>query len=221
MLTPGRLGGMTILLLTALLAQDTLEPAKHPWMAWTPGAAARFRITVELGASKQDGAVHYTLGDSTPAGYTLKVVASQLNRELKSEQTDSAPTRAPAESITVDGKVFPTTSWASRGTRGGLASETRLWLRADGGAPLKFASRIDGQEDLTLTAVALEDVVKLPGRELPCVRLEGRDAAKNHQITAWFSPDVPGGLVKMITRAKVQGQDLTSTLELAEVVEKR
>jgi hypothetical protein len=212
---------MILLLLAGLCAQDTLEPARHPWMAWKPGAAARYRVVLELGAARQDGAVRYTLAETGPRGYTLAVVASQLNKELSSEQQDAAPVRAGAETLAVDGKDVATSSWASRGLRGGLACDTRLWLRPEGGAPLKMTSKIDGQEDLTLTAAALEDVVKAAGRELRCVRLEGRDAVKNHHVTAWFSPDVPGGLVKMVTTAKVQGQELRSTLELTDLVEKK
>ncbi len=212
---------MICLLFAALAAQDALEPARHPWMAWKPGAAARYRITLELGAARQDGGIAYTLADTGPRGYTLKVLASQLNKELLSEQQDAAPLRAGNESITVDGKDISTSSWTSRGVRGGLVCETRLWLRPEGGAPLKMTSKIDGQEDLTLAAAALEDVVKAAGREIRCVRLEGRDALKNHQVTAWFSPEVPGGLVKMVTRAKRGGQDLVSTLELTETVDKK
>lgn len=205
----------------ALLLQDALEPARHPWMAWKPGASARYRITLELGAARQDGAVAYTLAETGPRGYTLKVLASQLSKELSSELQDDVPSRGAAETLTIDGKDVATTSWASRGLRGGLVCETRLWLRAEGGAPLKMTSKIDGQEDLTLTAAALEDVVKAAGREFRCVRLEGRDVLKNHQVSAWFSPEVPGGLVKMVTRAKPKGQDLLSTLELTELVEKK
>jgi hypothetical protein len=207
----------TLLLLAALLAQDALEPAKHPWLAWKPGASARYRVVVELGATRQEGAVQYTLAATGADGFAVKVVASQFNREVATEQKDSAPARGAAETLTVAGKEVAATAWATRGTRGGLASETRFWIRADGGAPVKMSSRIDGQEDITLAAAALEDVVKTPARELTCVRLEGRDAAKNHQVTAWFSSDVPGGLVRMVTKAKVQGQELTSTLELVEI----
>ncbi len=212
---------MIFLLIATLAAQDVLEPARHPWMAWKPGAAARYRITLELGATRQEGGIAYTLAESGPRGYTLKVLASQLNQELASEQQDAAPVRAGGDSLSVDGKEISTTSWTSRGVRGGLVCETRLWLRPEGGAPLKMTSNIDGQEDLTLAAAALEDVVKAAGREFRCVRLEGRDVLKNHQVTAWFSPEVPGGLVKMVTRAKRSGQDLVSTLELTETVEKK
>lgn len=206
-----------ISLLLVLAAQDALEPARHPWLAWKPGAAARYRIDLELGSSRQEGGVAYTLRSAGPQGVVLEVVANQLNRELRSEQTDALPVRGAAESLSVGGREIPTTSWSSRGQRGGLAGETRLWLRPEGGAPLKLTSKIDGQEDLTLTAAALEDVVKAAGREFPCVRLEGVDALKKHQVTAWFSPEVPGGLVKMVSRGKVNGQALVSTLELAEL----
>ena len=212
---------MISLLLATLAAQDALEPARHPWMAWKPGAVARYRIDLELGSTRQEGGIDYSLIETGPRGYRLKVVAAQLNQELTSEQKDDAPVRAGADSITVEGKDVSTTSWSSRGVRGGLVSETRLWLRPEGGAPLKMTSKIDGQEDLTLTAAALEEVVKAAGREIRCVRLEGRDVLKNHQVTAWFSPEVPGGLVKMVTRAKRGGQDLVSTLELTQTVDRK
>jgi hypothetical protein len=210
---------MTFLLLAAL--QETLDPARHPWMAWKPGAAARYTVVLELGPARQIGAVAYTLAEVDARGCSLKVVATQLDKHITSEQRENLPVLEKTEAVTVDGKPYACGVWKAGGLRGGLAAETRVWLRPEGGAPLRMTSKIDGQEDLTLVAVALEDVVKAAGRELRCVRLEGRDVLKNHIVQAWFSSNVPGGLVKMVTTAKVNGQALTSTLELGDVVEKK
>lgn len=210
-----------MLLLTLLLAQETLDPARHPWMAWKPGAAARYTVVLELGPARQIGAVSYTLAEVDARGCSLKVVATQLDKHITSDQRENLPVLEKTEAVDVGGRSFSCGVWKAGGLRGGLASETRVWLRAEGGAPLRMTSKVDGQEDLTLVAVALEDVVKAAGRELRCVRLEGRDVLKNHVVQAWFSPDVPGGLVKMVTTAKVNGQALTSTLELGDVVEKK
>lgn len=210
-----------MLTLALLLSQELLEPAKHPWMAWKPGAAARYTVVLELGAARQVGSVSYTLADAGLRGCALKVVATQLDKTITSEQTESLPARDGNEAVSVDGKSFECGIWKARGLRGGFACDTRLWLRPDGGAPLRMTSKVDGQEDLSLVAVALEDLVKAAGRELRCVRMEGRDALKGHVVQAWFSADVPGGLVKMVTTAKVKGQALSSTLELTDVVEKK
>jgi hypothetical protein len=210
-----------MLLLTLLLSQEVLEASKHPWMAWKPGASARYKVVLELGAARQEGGVSYTLAEVGLRDCLLKVVATQLSQQIASEQRENLPTRAGTEPVAVAGQSYSCGVWASRGLRGGLASDTRLWLRPEGGAPLRMTSKIDGQEDLALVAVALEDVVKAAGRELRCVRLEGRDILRDHVVQAWFSPDVPGGLVKMVTTGKVKGQALTSTLELTDVVEKR
>jgi hypothetical protein len=212
---------MIVLLLAALAPQETLEPARHPWMAWKPGAAARYNVVLELGAARQEGGVAYTLAEVGLRGCSLKVVATQLDKRITSDQTEDLPVREKTEAVAVGDQSFSCGVWKARGLRGGLVSETRLWLRPEGGAPLRMTSKIDGQEDLALAAVALEDVVKAAGRELRCARLEGRDVLKNHVVRAWFSPDIPGGLVKMVTTAKVNGQALTSTLELVDVVEKR
>jgi hypothetical protein len=212
---------MIVLLLAALAPQETLEPARHPWMAWKPGAAARYTIVLELGPARQIGAVSYTLAETDARGCLLKVIATQLDKHISSEQRENLPVLEKTEAVAVGGQSYSCGVWKAGGLRGGLASETRLWLRPEGGAPLRMTSKIDGQEDLALVAVALEDVVKAAGRELRCARLEGRDALKNHVVQAWFSPDIPGGLVKMVTTAKVNGQALTSTLELGDVVEKR
>ena len=209
------------LLLAALLTQDVLDPARHPWMAWKAGSAARYTVVLELGPARQIGAVSYTLAEIDPRGCTLKVVATQFDKHISSEQRENLPVREKTEAVAVGEQSYSCGVWKAGGLRGGLAAETRVWLRPEGGAPLRMTSKIERQEDLTLVAVALEDVVKAAGRELRCVRLEGRDVLKNHVVQAWFSADVPGGLVKMVTTAKVNGQALTSTLELGDVVEKK
>jgi hypothetical protein len=151
----------------------------------------------------------------------LTVVATQLDKQIRSDQREDVPVREKNEAVAVGGQSIACGVWLARGSRGGLASECRLWLRPDGGAPLRMTSKIAGQEDLALGAAALEDVVQAAGREFRCVRLEGRDVLKNQEVTAWFSPDVPGGLVKMVTKGKANGQDFVSTLELTAVVEKK
>jgi hypothetical protein len=210
---------MTFLLLAAL--QETLDPARHPWMAWKPGAAARYTVVLELGGARQEGGIAYTLAEVGLRGCALKVVATQLDKRIASDQQEDLPVREKTEAVAVGDQSLSCGVGKAVGRRGGLACETRVWLRPDGGAPLRMTSKIDGQEDLALVAIALKDVVKAAGRELRCVRLEGRDALKNHVVQAWFSPDVPGGLVKMVTTAKVNGQALTSTLELVDVVGKK
>ena len=210
---------MTFLLLAAL--QETLDPARHPWMAWKPGAAARYTVVVELGAARHEGGLAYTLAEVGPRGCALKVVATQLDKQISSDQQEGLPALEKTEAVAVGDQSFACGVWKAAGRRGGLACETRLWLRPDGGAPLRMTSKIDGQEDLALVAVALDDPVKAAGRELRCVRLEGRDAVKNHAVQIWCSPDVPGGLVQMVTTAKVNGQALSSILRLVDVVEKK
>ena len=210
-----------MLFLTVLLAQEVLDPARHPWMAWKPGAAARYTVVLELGGVRQEGGIAYTLAEVGLRGCALKVVATQLDKRISSDQSEDLPVREKTEAVVVGDQSLACGVWKGSGLRGGLPCETRVWLRPDGGAPLRMTSKIDGQEDLALVAVALEDVVKAAGRELRCVRLEGRDLLKNTVVQAWFSPDVPGGLVKMVTTAKVNGQALTSTLELSAVVEKK
>lgn len=206
-----------MLLAAALLAQELLDASKHPWLAWKPGAAARYRVVVELGPTKQEGGVAYTLGDDG----LVKVVASHFGKQVVSEQREALPSRTGAEGVTVGGAAVSCGVWASRGLRGGLPYESRLWLRPEGGSPLRMTSKIEGQEDLSLSAAALDETVRAARRDFLCVRLEGRDAAKNHQVTAWYSPDVPGGLVKMLTAGKAGGHALSSTLELVDLTEKR
>jgi hypothetical protein len=190
-------------------------------MAWKPGAAARYRVVVELGAARQEGGVAYTLKESGPDGVVLAVVATQLNQELRSEQVDGPARRHGQETLRLGERTFDCGVWLSRGRRGGFPSETRLWLRTDGGAPLRVTSKVEGQEELSLAAAALDDVVQAAGRDFRCARLDGHDVLKKQEVNAWYSPDVPGGLVRMISRGKAGGQDLSTTLELVSLVEKR
>src|SRR5262245_1078707 len=188
------------------LPQEKLENAFHPWLKFKPGTSVAYTLTSEVGALKQEGRLTQTLKEAAETGFTLEVKVAQLGLEQAIEEKSGVPVKVGQERLVIGGKVLDCTVWESKGTRGPLPTTGKIWLAEGIAVPVRMVSKVEGQEDNEMTAAALEEKVTAAGREYACVRLEGTSKGPlgEAQTTLWASGQVPGGLVKMIGKGKVQ-----------------
>lgn len=197
--------------------QEKLDKARHPWMKFAPGTSVAYTLTSEVGALKQEGRLTHRLKEVTEAGYTVEVKVAQLGIEEALEEKDGVPVKVGQEKLTVAGRELSCTVWESKGNRGPHASSGRYWLAEGVPTAVKIVSKVEGQEDNEMTATSLEEKVTAAGREYACVRLEGKSKGPLGETaaTVWISDQVPGGLVKLVTKGKVQRNAAVTTIELA------
>jgi hypothetical protein len=214
-----------VLLLVALVAlpQEKLESSRHPWLKFKVGTSVAYTITSEMGALRQEGRLTHVLKEAKDGAYTVEVKVAQLGIEQTLEEKDSLPVKVGQEKLTVAGKELACTVWESKGTRGPHAASSKVWLAEGIATPVKIIAKVEGQEENEMTAAAFEEKVTAAGKEYACARLEGKSKGPlgEAQATVWVSDQVPGGLVKMVGKGKVQGALATTTLELAGVSEKK
>jgi len=197
--------------------QEKLDKARHPWMRFAPGMSVAYTLTSEVGALKQEGRLTHRLKEVTEAGYAVEVKVAQLGIEEALEEKDGIPVKVGQEKLTVAGKELSCTVWESKGSRGPHASSGRTWLAEGVPMAVKIVSKVEGQEDNEVTATSLEEKVTAAGREYACVRLEGKSKGALGEATTlvWTSDQVPGGLVKLVMKGKIQGNAAITTIELA------
>ena len=214
-----------LLILAALAAapQEKLETSRHPWLKFGIGTRVAYTITSEMGALRQEGRLTHVLKEVKDDRYTVEVKVAQLGIEQTLEEKDGLPVRIGQEKLTVGGKELSCTVWESKGTRGPHAASGKYWLAEGIAAPVKIVSKVEGQEENEMTAAALEDKVTAAGKDYLCVRLEGKSKGPlgEAETTVWVSDQVPGGLVRMVGKGKVQGAVATTTVEIVGTAEKK
>jgi hypothetical protein len=212
-----------LLLLLLALPQEKLDVSRHPWMRHAAGASVSYTLTQELGALKQEGRLTHKLKEVTAAGYTVGIQVSQLAGEQTLEEKDSVPVKVGEEKLTVAGKELACAVWESKGSRGPAASAGKYWLAPGVPVAVRIVASVEGQEELELAAVAFDEKVSAAGKEYACVKLQGKSKGPfgEAETTLWASDQVPGGLVRMIGKGKVQGVVATTTLELQAVAVKK
>ncbi len=217
--------GSTLLAALAIGAapQERLETSRHPWMKHAPGTTVAYTFTSEVGALKQEGRITHVLKSTGDEGYTVEVKIAQLGTEQTLEEKDAVPVRAGREKLTLAGRELDCTVWESKGSRGPAAATGKFWLAEGIAMPVRVVSRVEGQEEYDLSATSLEEKLSAAGKEYACVKLEGKTKGPlgEAETELWVSDRVPGGAVKMVARAKVQGNAATTILELAGVSEKK
>ncbi len=214
---------LALLALLALLPQEKLDPSRHPWLKFKVGTSVAYTLTSEVGALKQEGRLTHVLKEVRETDYTVEVKVAQLGLEQTLEGKDGVPVKVGEEKLAVAGKDLSCTVWESKGTRGPHATTGKYWMAEGIPIAVKIVTKVEGQEDNEMTAVAFGEKVTAAGREYACVKLEGKSKGPlgEAQTTLWASDQVPGGLVRMIGKGKVQGNAATTTVELAGVSEKK
>lgn len=186
--------------------QEKFDESKHPWTKWKPGAYATYKIAGDFGGQKFEGEMKQALKEKSGTEYTTTQTQSIMGQENESTEVEQMPVASGTETLTVDGKSFDCTIWKSKSKKDGTESESKVWVPKGGNTPLKI---VTGGED-SAEFVAEKVGVKVKGgdgKEYTCVVLTGKIKSQGGDLDATFhfSPDVPGGIVKIEMKMGEQG----------------
>lgn len=216
---------MKPLLLLAVLAhapQEKLDASRHPWLRFKAGTSVAYKVTSEVGVLKEESQMTYSLKEIDEGGFTLEVKVAGIGKEQAMDGKEGPYLKVGEEKVRVAEKDHACTIWESKGQRGPYSTKTRYWLAEGIAVPLRLVSQVDAQES-DVVATSLSEKLAIGGKEYDCVRLEGKtkNAQGEAETTVWLSDPVPGRLVKIAAKGKVQGAGMTTTVELAGVSEKK
>lgn len=174
----------------------------HPWMKWKSGSTVRLKITglhndEKLMTLRRVGRNEYDIEiDHWRDGRRIMITKHTADPGYACAHCDSdAPRRDTKRDVTYSREV---------------------------GVPIAVEEAFGLGSWQAMSAVKMDDVVTVAGRDVNCVRLEGSGAlvaSKGGDITIerWLSADVPGWLVKEIWTCR----DWIETTELVEFEARR
>lgn len=191
----------------------------HPWRRFKPGTSARYRLVQQVQEQKQEGEMTFTLYDSGPDAFVVRVKVILPGFEQERAERETVAVKAGEEPVRVGDRERPCVVWTSRGERGTLALERRAWIPEGRGLPLRLSST-SKDEELNLRADREDEEVTVGGKTYSCVRLRGRMKTAEQgevEVTLWMAEGIPGGVVRMQTLAL--GRPVRASVELVEIHE--
>lgn len=187
-----------------LTAQEEPVPAAHPWLKWKTGTYFRSEMTIEAaGDSAPFGPIRfkYALAQRTDETYTLSVEMTGQGPKRESTVRRSLPRKAGTETLTLGEKKVEAVIWEETGELDGAAVTSRYWFAEGIPVPVKFSDTIEKQFQWTITATGARRKIEAAGATFDGWELKGTQKTlaegfeKEYPLTAWFSGEMPGGLV--------------------------
>jgi hypothetical protein len=200
-------------------APPTFPAELHPWRRFKPGTSARYRLVQQVQEQKQEGEMIFTLHDSGPDAFVVRVKVILPGFEQERAERESVAVRTAEEPVRVGDRERPCVVWTSRGERGTLALERRAWIPPGRGLPLRLVST-SKDEELELRAEREDEELTVAGKTYSSVRLRGRMKTAEQgeiDVALWMAEGIPGGVARMETSAL--GRRVRASMELVEIQE--
>ncbi len=209
-------------------AQDPPKKAKHFWVGATSGTSVKFKFTEEGGRT---GVEEYLVKETTDdqfAFYRTLTVGESIaeQKEIAEFHADRcvhcAPASKPAgeETLKIGDKEYKCQVYKWTSTVQPIR-EVRTWIAEGVAWPVKSDWKMAAKGAHTSwQAVSVSEEIEAGGKKYACVKVEGTDqfgSGVNIKFTMWFSPEVPGGVVKAAVEGKQFGKDIKATRVLESV----
>ena len=205
------------ILLCAALVQD-VKKEDHPWAAFKAGSWAKLESKVEMEgmdmpATSQTTTVKEVTDDFVVIVVDMSGYPMEQKIPLKGEGNETAKDEfvdKGTETVAVAGKTF--TCQVKEFAKDGTTVTT--WTCADApGGMVKSVSKTGDAEYATVLD-KLDEKVKVGGKEIVC--WVWKTTGPGSESTLWYSREVPGHTVKMVSVSDAGGTKVTSTQTLVE-----
>ncbi len=157
-------------------AADDVNPAYREWAAFKPGSFVTYMVKADTAGVKTETEMTYTLNEVTADNVVLEVKTVTETMGMKIE--------GPGESV-----VFPATG----------ESDDMMGMDMDMG-PNVSQVMANG----TVVEEGVEEELEINGQKIMTVRskVETEDAGSQVIVTAWYSDEIPGKMVRSLTEVK-------------------
>ncbi|HZE99238.1 MAG TPA: hypothetical protein VE981_19695 [Planctomycetota bacterium] len=190
---------LLIALFLSCPAQEKYPAADHAWLCFKTGTSITNRIAVESGGNNFETLQKMTLKEKNGDDYVIEETGTANGQELPARLNKTGTgTVTGQENITVDGKEYSCQVSLAKGQRVDGETETRYWMPQGNKYPLKVRFK---QTTMTgeVTAVALDEKVKVGDTEYLCAKLQGKVKLQDSEgtMTVWVSQMIPGAQAGM------------------------
>lgn len=205
---------MPALLLTLLLAAQSVQEKfpvdDHCWLRFKPETWVTNKIVVEANGKVIETLQKQRLKERSGDDYVIDVTES-LNGQILATHTNRTSNGVinGKETLTVDGKEYPCQVTTAKGRRDEGETEYRSWMPQGNRYPLKVEFK-QPNFDGVLTAVAVDEKVKIGEREYLCAKLEGKvkQGPSEGTMTVWLNQEIPGAQARLELTLKTPGGEL-------------
>jgi hypothetical protein len=181
--------------LLVLLGQEPFPVEDHYWLRFKVGTWIEHHLVAGNAAMSGEFVQRQTLAEKSGEDYVLKQSGTAAGKDLPPHERRSSLGKVIGkEAVTVDGKEYLCAKWETKGRTGMMDWEIISWMPKGNKYPLRIVTKqANFQGDLS--AVALDEKVKIGEREYACAKLHGkvRYHGLDGVMTVWVSQEVPGG----------------------------
>jgi hypothetical protein len=189
-----------IFALLALLSPQEKFPAEdEAWLRFKPGTWIENKVTIEVGDEVLVSTQKQTLKEKAGDDYLIEESGTSNGKELPIVRSrKSNGTIAGTETVVVDGKEYPCRISVAKGVREDGDVEVRYWMPKGNKYPLKVLFKQKNMEG-ELTAVVVDEKMKVGDREYECARLEGKVkyGLTEGTMTVWLNQEIPGAQARV------------------------
>jgi len=182
-------------LLQALAPQEKFPAEDDAWLRFKPGTWIENKITMEVGGETVVSVQKQTLKEKDGGDYLIQETGSSGGQDLPPHRSrQRVGTINGQETIVVEGQDYPCKISVAKGQREDGEVEVRYWMPKGNKYPLKVSFKQKNMEG-EITAVVVDEKMKVGDREYECARLEGRVkyGLSEGTMTVWLNQEIPGG----------------------------
>jgi len=227
---------MIVAVLLAFLSACAAAPPRtnpHPWLKWGVGGFVRYRI-IQKQPEMRDlkGEMSKQFLGVTDGKYSIRFKSSFGGRSVEEIQLNSLGAQyVPAdpnaqvlreEVLKVNGKEYSCTVWGAKIRQNQGEFNATMWICDEVDLPLKIVLKPTKRSSVLtqteLVAVDTNATLRVAGRTLSCVKLEGTIGRPPNlgKVTQWRSAEVPGGLARVVSEQGTSGRTVTVIVEAVE-----
>jgi hypothetical protein len=182
-------------LLAGAVPQDKFPEKDDAWLRFKPGTWIENKVTVDVGGEVVESTQKQTLKEKSGGEYVIEESGRAQGKDLATVKSrKSAGTFTGEETIVVAGQDYPCRISVATGRRDDGEVEVRYWMPRGHKYPLKVSFKQKNMEG-ELTAVAVDEKIKVGDQEFECARLEGtiKYGLSEGTMAVWLNQEIPGG----------------------------
>lgn len=205
------------------VAQEQYPAGDHAWLRFKPGTWIKNKVIVKANDSKRETFQKLTFTEKSDKDYSIEEVTTIDGKDQPAAVRKSSPgTIVGKETLTFEGKEYPCSISAATTQNPEGAGEMKFWMPKGNKYPLKVVFTQAGFKG-EVTAVAIDEKVKVCGREFVCAKLQGKVKVNDADgtLTVWLSQSIPGAQAKMELKLDTPQGEFTMSVDPVEIHEEK
>jgi len=206
-----------------LAFQEQYPPEHHAWLRFKPGTWIKNNVVVTIGDSSQQSSQKLTFKEKTDKDYAIEEIDSADGQSKPPViKRTSLGTIIGKETLKFDRREYPCTISTAKTQGPEGETEMKYWVPAGNKYPMKVVFKQPGFEG-EVVAVAIDEKLKVCGREYLCSKLRGKVKVGDADatLTAWLTQNIPGAQARLELKMNTPNGEFVMTVTPTEIHEEQ